>query len=348
MSAKREGEIMLDERKRLVLRAIIDSYIETAEPVGSRTIARKHDLGVSSATIRNEMADLEETGYLQQPHVSAGRIPSDKGYRFYVDALMEPHVFSGPEQRRLQQEMLGARLNPERSIHEAARLLALLTQSVSLIVAPSTDQLVFRHLQLAALEDTGILVTLVLHPGIVKNRLIRTEQEYSPEQIAELSAALNQKLKGVTYRQLGPTIFTEIIRDFGEIGRALVELVLQGLAEDNGEEVYASGTVNILNQPEFRDVDRAIALFEALEQKEHLINLLSATSKSSGVQVVIGHENIHRAMQGCSLVTCTYYVGNDVVGTLGVIGPTRMDYARVMAAVDMVSHALSALLTERK
>ncbi|MCK9525747.1 MAG: hypothetical protein M0R49_07440, partial [Limnochordia bacterium] len=237
-------------------------------------------------------------------------------------------------------------LSPERSIHEAARLLALLTQSVSLIVAPSTDQLVFKHLQLVALEDTGILVTLVLHPGIVKNRLIRAKREYSSEQIAELSTALNQKLKGVTYRELGPTIFTEVIRDFGEIGKALVELILQGLAEDKGEQIYASGTVNILSQPEFRDVDRAIALFEALEEKEHLLSLLGSAAKANGVQVAIGHENVSSAMHGCSLVTCTYYVGNDVVGTIGVIGPTRMDYARVTAAVDVVSHSLSALLTD--
>lgn len=336
---------MLDERKRLVLRAIIDNYIETAEPVGSRTIARKHDLGVSPATIRNEMADLEETGYLQQPHVSAGRIPSDKGYRFYVDALMEPHSFSLPELERIEKEMSDSKLKPESALHEAARLLALLTESVSLIVAPSTDQLVFKHLQLVLLDDTGILVTLVLHPMIVKNRLIRTERAYSPEQINELSIALNKKLKGITYRELGATIFAEIIRDFGDIGKVLVELVLQGLAEDKGEQLYATGTVNILNQPEFRDIERAIALFEALEQKEHLLNLLSSASKSSGVQVVIGHENIHTAMQACSLVTCTYYVGNNVVGTLGVLGPTRMDYARVVSAVDTVSHVLSTLLT---
>ena len=337
---------MLDERKRLVLRAVIDSYIETAEPVGSRTIARKHDLGVSPATIRNEMADLEETGYLQQPHVSAGRIPSDKGYRFYVDALMEPYVFSMLERQKVQREISGTQLSPERSLHEASKLLALLTQSVSLIVAPSTEQLVFKHVQLAALDDKSILVTLVLHPGIVKNRLIRTKRDYSSEQVTDVSEAINHKLRGVTFRDLGPTMFTEVIREFGEIGRALVELILQGLTEDREEQVYASGTTNILNQPEFRDMERAIAILEALEQKEHLLSLLSTTSRPKGVQVVIGQENLHSAMQGCSLVSCTYYVGSDVVGTLGVIGPTRMDYAKVVAAVDVVAHALSSMLTE--
>ena len=339
---------MLDERKRMVLRAIIDSYIETAEPVGSRTIARKHDLGVSPATIRNEMADLEDAGYLQQPHVSAGRIPSDKGYRFYVDALMEPYVFPRPQLQQLQQEISNEKVSPERSIYEAARLLAFLTESVSLVVAPSTDQLAFRYLQLVPLEDSSILVTVVLHPGIVKNRIIRTKKDYSAEKVAELSAMLNQKLKGITYRELGPTVFTEVIRDYGEIGRALVELILQGLLEDNGEKIYASGTVNILNQPEFRDLERAKALFETLEQKDYLLSLLSAGTKSSGVQVVIGEEHVSSVLQACSLVTCTYYVGDDVVGTIGVIGPTRMDYAKVMAAVDVVSGALSALLTQEK
>lgn len=339
---------MLDERKRQVLRAIIDSYIETAEPVGSRTIARRHDLGVSSATIRNEMADLEETGYLQQPHVSAGRVPSDKGYRFYVDTLVEPHAFTPLDYLRIQQEILGVELSLERSIHEAARLLALLTKSVSLVVAPGMDQLVFKHLQLVSLEDTSILVTMVLHPGIVKNRLIRTEQEFTQEQILELSTALNQKLKGLTYRDLSSTVLSEVIRDYGEIGQVLVELILQALAEEKGEQVYASGVVNILNQPEFKDVERAKALFEAIEQKESLLSAITSTTKNSGVQVVIGHENLHDVMHDCSLVTATYFIGSDVVGALGVIGPTRMDYAKVMAAVSLVSNSLSTLLTEQK
>ncbi len=337
---------MLDERKRLVLRAIIDSYIETAEPVGSRTIARKHDLGVSPATIRNEMADLEETGYLEQPHVSAGRIPSDKGYRFYVDSLMEPHRFAQSEVERIEKQLLDAQLTPERALQVAAKLLSLLTDSVSLVVAPSTDQLVFKHVQLVPLEPTGILVTLVLHPMIVKNRLIRTQQEYTPEEVGEISEALNKKLRGITYRSLGATVLHEIISEFGEIGRALVDLVLQGLAEEKEEQIYATGASNILSQPEFRDVQRAAALFEALEQKEVLLNVLSSAAKSSGVQVIIGQENTYRPMQTCSIVTCTYYVGDDVVGTLGVLGPTRMDYAKMVAAVDLVAQTVSLLLTK--
>ncbi|HHY08946.1 MAG TPA: heat-inducible transcription repressor HrcA [Firmicutes bacterium] len=338
---------MLDERKRLVLRAIIDNYVETAEPVGSRTIARRHDLGVSSATIRNEMADLEETGYLQQPHVSAGRIPSDKGYRFYVDALMEPHSFSPQEYVWLRQNITDIRNGLEKTIHEAAHLVALLTESLAVVVAPGMDHLAFRHLQLVLLDENNILVTLVLHPGIVKNKLIVTRKAYTQEQIYDISKALNQKLKGLTYRDLGPTVFAEIIGDFGEIGRTLVELVFRGLMEEKDEQVYSSGTVNILNQPEFRDIEKVKSFLAALERKEHLLDLFSSVSKTSGVQVVIGNENEHSSMQDYSLVTCTYYIGSDVVGTLGVIGPTRMDYGRIVSAVGMVATSLSDLLTEK-
>lgn len=339
---------MLGERKKKVLRAIIDSYIETAEPVGSRTIARRHDLGVSSATIRNEMADLEEIGYLHQPHVSAGRIPSDKGYRFYVDSLMSPYPFSQGDRVRIHESFAKARLGLKQAIHEASRLLALLTDSISLAVAPAADQLVLKHLQLAAIEDSGILLTVVLHPGVVKNRLIWTEQTYTPAELYELSLVLNQKLRGVTYQDLGTTILNEIARDYGDIGKVLVELLLQGLVEERNEQVFASGAVNILNQPEFRDVERAIALLEILEEKERLLSLLNSVSTPSGVQVVIGSENEISSLHDCSVISCTYYVGGDVVGTLGVIGPTRMDYAKVVAAVGLVSHSLSEYLTEQK
>lgn len=249
---------------------------------------------------------------------------------------------------RIHESFAKARLGLKQAIHEASRLLALLTDSISLAVAPAADQLVLKHLQLAAIEDSGILLTVVLHPGVVKNRLIRTEQTYTPAELYELSLVLNQKLRGVTYQDLGTTILNEIARDYGDIGKVLVELLLQGLVEERNEQVFASGAVNILNQPEFRDVERAIALLEILEEKERLLSLLNSVSTPSGVQVVIGSENEISSLHDCSVISCTYYVGGDVVGTLGVIGPTRMDYAKVVAAVGLVSHSLSEYLTEQK
>lgn len=335
---------MLDDRKSLVLRAVIEDYIQTAEPVGSRTIARKHQLGVSPATIRNEMADLEETGYLEQPHVSAGRIPSDKGYRFYVDVLMEPLAYTLEQYRQVHHEMMSHYREMERLIQEAGRILAALTKSAAIVVAPPIEQLAFQHVQLISVDERDVLVVLVLNPSVVKNKLIRTERVYTAVELTELSVALNQKLKGVTYRDLGPTILRDIVSEFGEIGTVMVELLVNGLAAEKNEQVFSSGVTQILNQPEFRDVERAKAFFETLEQKDIWLNLLGDDAR--GVQVTIGKENPHNDMKDCSLVTATYHVGGHVVGTLGVVGPTRMEYARMVAMVELMASTLSELLTE--
>ncbi len=337
---------MLDDRKSRVLRAVIEDYIETAEPVGSRTIARKHRLGVSPATIRNEMADLEETGYLEQPHVSAGRIPSDKGYRFYVDTLMEPMTYTLEQYRQVYNEMMKHYREMERLIQEAGRLLASFTQSAAIVVAPPIEQLAFQHVQLIPVDERDVLVVLVLNPNVVKNKIIRTENHYSSEELLKLSLGLNQKLRGATYRDLGPTVLREIVAEFGEIGTVMVELLVNGLAAEKNEQVYSSGMTHILNQPEFRDVERAKSLLETLEQKEIWLNVLA--DEGHGVRVSIGKENPYSDIQDCSLVSATYHVGGHVVGSLGVIGPTRMEYARMVAMVELIASTLSELLTDMK
>lgn len=337
---------MLDDRKRLVLRAVIEDYIETAEPVGSRTIARRHQLGVSSATIRNEMADLEEIGYLEQPHVSAGRVPSDKGYRFYVDMLMEPLQYTLQQYHQVQKEMLRHYREMERLCQEAGRLLASLTNSAAVVVAPPIEHLAFQHVQLLPVDANDVLVVLVLHPSVVKNRLMKTEKAYTASELLEMSMGLNQKLKGVTYRNLGPTILREIVAEFGEIGHVMVELLINGLVEEKNEQVYSSGAPQILSQPEFKDVEKAKLFFEALEQKEIWLKLLA--DDSEGVQVTIGKENPYADMQDLSVVKATYHVGGQVVGSIGVVGPTRMDYARMVAMVELIASALSELLTDMK
>ncbi|HHT73308.1 MAG TPA: heat-inducible transcription repressor HrcA [Firmicutes bacterium] len=337
---------MLDDRKSRVLRAVIEDYIETAEPVGSRTIARKHRLGVSPATIRNEMADLEETGYLEQPHVSAGRIPSDKGYRFYVDALMEPMSFTLEQYRQVYSEMIKHYREMERLIQEAGKLLASLTQSAAIVVAPPIEQLTFQHVQLIPVDERDVLVVLLLHPNVVKNKIVRTERAFSSAELIQLSVGLNQKLKGITYRDLGPTVLREIVGEFGEIGQVMVELLVRGLSSEKDEQVYSSGMTHILNQPEFKDVEKAKAFLEAFEQKELWLNLLGEDSQ--GVRVKIGKENFHSDIQDCSLVTATYHVGGHVIGSLGIVGPTRMEYARMVAMVELIASTLSELLTDMK
>lgn len=329
----------------LVLRAVIDDYIATADPVGSRSIARKHNLGVSPATIRNEMADLEETGYLQQPHVSAGRIPSDLGYRFYVDVLMEPHSVSEAEQKQIQVDVMTHRQEMAQLIQQASRLLAVLTRSIAMVVAPPVEGLTVRHIQLTGIDDNTVLVVLVLNPSLVQNRIIHLQQPYTAEELDDLSKRLNKKVKGLTYRGLSTSMIRELL-ELGEVGEALVDVLAQGLARQKQEQVHLDGTLHMFSQPEFKDVERARTLLEALEQREDLLSLFNEMTDSSGIHVVIGHENPKVEMQQCSLVTATYHVGGSVIGSIGVMGPTRMEYARNYAVVDLVAGALSEALSE--
>lgn len=337
---------MLNDRQKTILRAVIKDYIQNAEPIGSRTIARRHDLGVSSATIRNEMADLEETGYLQQPHVSAGRVPSDKGYRFYVDMLMEPEKVSDEEGRQVQRQVLAHRKEMEKLIHQTARLIAMLTRSTSVVIAPPVEACVLRHLQIVPVDEENVLVVLVLSPGMVQNKLIPTSRHYTPEELSKVSDALNKRLKGITYRELGLTLIREITEDYGDLGRALLEVITQGLFEHREEQVHFNGTLYLLDQPEFKDVDRVKSFFSVLDDKEVLMNVFSDLASNSGVSAVIGQENKKDELKSCSLVTATYHMGGNTIGTIGVIGPTRMEYARMFSVVEFMADSLSEILSE--
>ncbi len=328
-----------------VLKAVIDDYIETADPVGSRSIARKHKLGVSPATIRNEMSDLEEIGYLQQPHVSAGRIPSDLGYRFYVDVLMEPQAITEEESKKVHGDVMAHRQEMDQLIHEASRILAMLTRSISLVVAPPVEGLTVRHIQLTCIDEHTILLVLVLNPSMVQNRIMQVQGSYSAEELDDLSKRLNKKVKGLTYRGLTASMVRDLM-DYGEIGEGLVDALAQGLARQKQEQMHLNGALQIFNQPEFKDIDRARTLLEVLEEREDLLTLLGQLSNSSGIKVVIGTENPKVEMQQCSLVTATYHIGGNVIGSIGVMGPTRMEYSRIYSVVDLVADSLSETLTE--
>ncbi len=335
----------MDHRKMLVLKAVIDDYIETADPVGSRSIARKHNLGVSPATIRNEMADLEEIGYLRQPHISAGRVPSDKGYRFYVDVLMEPEDIPEEEWQKVHGDVMAYRQEMDQLIHEASKILAVLTRSISLVVAPPVEGLTVRHIQLTSIDDQTALVVLILNPSMVQNRIIHLRQPHTAEELDDLSRKLNQKVKGLTYRGLTTSMIRDLM-DYGEVGEALVDVLAQGLTRQKQEQVHLNGTLHLFNQPEFKDVERARTLLELLEQREDLLSLVSDLAGQSGIRVVIGQENPKEEMKECSLVTAAYQVGGSVIGSIGVMGPTRMEYSRIYSVVELVADSLSDTLTE--
>lgn len=337
---------MLNERKIMVLHAIVDDYIRSAEPVGSRTIARRYNLGVSPATIRNEMADLEETGYIIQPHISAGRIPSDKGYRFYVDVLMEPSVIPEEQRSAIQRRMVARKHETELLVQEVSRLLSVLTNYVAVVLAPQINLCMIDRVQLLALDEYRILVILVLHPGLVQNRIIRMPAKYDPAALSRISQQLTSRLQGVTYRDLRATLIKEIQGDYGDLGTSLLEVIADELADSKQEKVFLSGTISIFEQPEFRDLEKAKGLLSLLEQKETLSNLISNLSRYSGVQVTIGQENPIDEIHECSVVTSTYSIGSEVIGAIGVIGPTRMEYANVYSVVELLANSISEVLSE--
>lgn len=341
---------MLDERKMRILQAVTDDYIVTAEPIGSRTVARRHDLGISPATIRNEMADLEELGYLQQPHTSAGRIPSDKGYRYYVDELMEPYPKTEAERELVRREVRarGHAQAMEELIFRAARLLSALSRYTALVAAPRLGAAEVHHLQLLPLDPRRILLVLVLRPGFVVNRMVSVGRLVAPGELQNLSEYLSRRLRGMTVSGLGATLFSELREDIADpvLAEAAIELLEQALNGEHSESAYLDGITNILHQPEFRDVEKARELLGFLDDREQVAEMLAEYGKTSGIRVTIGSEHPRAEMRACSVVTATYSIGSTVVGTLGVLGPTRMEYARAVALVEMVAESLSDTLTE--
>lgn len=337
----------MDQRKRRVLQAVTDDYIATAEPVGSRTIARKYNLGVSPATIRNEMADLEEAGYLKQPHTSAGRIPSDLGYRYYVDSLMSPTELTVEEQMLLRAKITANQQAIDQVFHTTARLLSLLTQYISIVLAPPMGESACRHVQVIGVDPYHVLVVLVTEPGFIQNRIIEMPDPVDGREITRLNALLNQRLRGVTVRDVTGTLIGELRTEIQEsaLFDAVMELLEEGL--DNGERVYLEGTTNLFEHPEFHDVERAKVLLQMLEERDLLFDVLSEQSHRSGITVTIGEENRVLNMHGCSMVTATYTMNGQVLGSLGLLGPTRMDYARVVASVEFMANSLSEILSKR-
>lgn len=339
--------MQLDERKKRILLAIIQDYIATAEPVGSRTIAKKYELGVSPATIRNEMADLEDMGYIEQPHTSAGRIPSDLGYRYYVDFLMEKYRLADVDRELISQGFETRRLEVAQVIQRTGQLLSQMTNYTTIVLGPQPGKTGIRHVQLVPVETGKALLVMVSLSGLVQNRLIEIPENLNAEDLWQISQVLNAKLHGKTISDIRRTLLQEIYSELAR-QRAVAELVLDLLSQEellSGEEkVYLAGTLNILNQPEFRNLEKIKTLLSLLEQEEQLRHLVQP--EDEGMLVRIGAENPIQVMRDCSMITATYTVDGQVVGAIGVLGPTRMEYARVMALVEYITENLSLMLSE--
>lgn len=330
--------MFLDERKKSILHAIIDDYINTAEPVGSRTLARKHGLGLSSATIRNEMADLEEMGYLTQPHTSAGRIPSDKGYRFYVDQLMESSELTVEEMYSIEDAMETQINELSQLLKQASGVMSQITKYTSMAATPGKQNSILKTVQVVPVEKGKALIVVLANAGIIKNSLINIPETVLPEHLTTVSNIFNDKLKGLTIDSINASVIKEIELLLGN-ERSVLHPVLNGVADCINQidcpEIYLDGTINMLNYPEFSDVVRAREFLNLMAAKDVLRKILNNVNRQGDyITVTIGEENKIVEMKDCSLVTTTYSLGNVVVGTLGVIGPTRMEYSKVLAAMN--------------
>ena len=334
----------LDERKKIILIAVIKNYLETGEPVGSRTISKYTDLNLSSATIRNEMADLEELGYIIQPHTSAGRIPSDKGYRFYVDQLMNDKV-------KEVEEMKGVLLEKEETMEnllkQVAKKLAVNTNYATMISAPSIHGNKLKFIQLSRVDTNHLLAVVVIEGNVIKNKVIRLDDELSDETILKLNLLLNTNLNGLNIEEINLGIISVLKNQAGEhseIVDEVIDAVADAIKADEDLEIYTSGATNIFKYPELSDSERASELISTFENKEDLSELLTADDEAeTGIQVYIGEEVKMKSMQDCSVVTATYELEEGMKGTIGIVGPKRMDYEKVVGMLKNLKQQMSDL-----
>ncbi|TCO80056.1 heat-inducible transcriptional repressor HrcA [Marinisporobacter balticus] len=335
----------LGERKLKILQAIIKDFIDTAEPVGSRTLRKKYDLGISAATIRNEMADLEEMGYLQQPHTSAGRVPSDKGYRLYVDSLMIIDKLAQRQKEAIRKSILQSVGEVEQVITNTSKILSQMTRLTSVVLSPQFDQSKLKTVQLIPVDESSILLVIISESGVVKNTLLRMNESCTLDNLMFLSKMLNIKLKGQTIRNITWDTVEDIkkeIKAFNSLLDLVMPVVLSTLEEMVNIQMYLDGLTNIFHLPEYHSIDKARDFMEMLNHKENIMDLL--INSRDGVDITIGKENKHEAMQQCSLVTATYKINGLIVGKIGVIGPTRMNYENIVSVVDYITKNLSNLL----
>lgn len=338
---------MLTERQRLILNAIIDNYIHSAEPVGSRTISKREDIGFSSATIRNEMADLEELGYLEQPHTSAGRVPSTKGYRFYVDNLIQPKKLTEHELANIKQVFAERISHLEQVIEGTAAILSQVTNYTSIVLGPEIFEHRLRHIQILPLNDRQAVAIMVTHTGRVENKILELPRGIHPGEIEKLVNILNSKLADVPLWQLRQRLYQEIageMRRHVEQYEEMLHVLEASLQTEETDRVFLRGATKIMNQPEFRDVEKVRDILELLEQSDQLVRLIGPPGV--GIQVRIGQENDVDAMKQCSIVTTSYYLGGKPVGMIGILGPTRMEYDKVITVLDHLAQGLSRMLTD--
>jgi len=340
----------LDKRKRSILQAIVDDYISTAEPIGSRTIARKHDLGVSPATIRNEMADLELLGYIEQLHTSSGRIPSAKGYRFYVDSLLAPTQISEQDAQIIKKWYQGKTRHVAEVFQETAKILSNMTSNISLVLAPQVSQCAFKYLQFLPFDECRTILVVVTDTGFIENKVIDIPKGTSATHLQHIAKVINERLAGLSFEKITKDVLQDIQNQVvidAALFETAMEILRQALVIEKNERLYLGGTTQLLNQPEFKNIDKVKSFLGMLEEEQLLCDILQKQD-NDGVIVTIGGENQYSGIKDCSMVQATYRMDGQVVGTVAVLGPTRMDYRKVMSVLEFMHGHLGEVLKKYK
>lgn len=343
----------LDERKLKILQAIIRTYLETGEPVGSRTISKYSDLNLSSATIRNEMSDLEEMGYILQPHTSAGRIPSDKGYRLYVDTMLDDKA---QEVHDMKAELTEKAGKIDDLLKRVAKLLAVNTNYATMVSGPRYASKKVKFIQLTLVDERSLLVVIVLDNNVVKNKMIHMEDSMDQETLLRLNFIMNTTLNGLDVMDMNLAVIQKIKEQMGahnSVIDSVLEIIGSALTEDENLEIYTSGATNILKYPELADKSNAAQILSAFEEKKDLNEWIEQepvgqNDDNHAIQVYIGGETQVESMKDCSLVTATYRIDDGVYGKVGIVGPKRMDYDKVVATLQSMMEQLDDIFKDKK
>jgi heat-inducible transcriptional repressor len=338
------GDIDLNERQKIILSGIVKEYINTAAPVSSKLIAERYDLGVSPATVRNEMASLEDQGYLTHPHTSAGRIPTEEGYRYFVQRLMDEVELTPTERRTIRHQFHQTRLELEQWLRLSAAVLARTAQSVSLVTAPKASHCCFKHLELVSIRDDLALLILVLQGGVVKQQLLTLDAPLNQDELSLVASRLQDLWDKKEARDIGAT--AETLTPFERLVAQNVYETMSHVDARTASDVYRDGLLNILRQPEFSQGDQMRQILKALEEQKFIETLVGEVLSHGGIQVIIGGEGHWEELSECSIVLARYGVVDEASGALGVLGPMRMSYGRAVSVVRYMAELMSDLVSE--
>ncbi|WP_196594263.1 heat-inducible transcriptional repressor HrcA [Pectinatus sottacetonis] len=338
---------MLNKRKQRILQAIIDDYISTAEPIGSRTIARKYNLGISPATIRNEMADLEFLGYIEHLHTSSGRIPSSKGYRLYVDDLLTPTMLSDSEMNLIEQWYDTKVQRLDGVFRETAKIISHLTNNISMVITPQLAESVFNYIKFVPLDDEHVIAAIMSDTGYIENKIIKMPLNTSLADFEQMAVVINEYLSGKKIHDISMGALHQMrsqIVDAAAFNK-IINILEQILANEKRNRIYTEGTPQLLEQPEFHDINKVKNILMMLEEEPVLRDILySHTSDNTGLTVTIGQENKYNTIKDCSIIRATYHLDGQPLGTIAVLGPTRMEYSKIMALLEFMNENMAQIL----